>query len=814
MVRVKFRVSEGLAAAETQPRLPNSDGSVEWTEPIELRVDDSQVLLTAVVSQRQKGSWCMVNGGRFKGPTVDSIKSGDLQQWSPTSPVSPRFYTKAEVYIDDVPQGDVGFPLSAPTAPFSVHVGVDASSGSHDPLSMSRGTSLSSTSYGSGRDWLPATAPPGARAPSGMLRAQSEGTDMGVTRAQPSIPTVAAVPVDPLGVRTSPIFPHASAVQTDRGSWTAGSSEPPQELSMRRTRSEVYVRQGNDRRHVREGSGRSRWPSFGSRGSSSHTDDSLIREESPAQSVDINSLTSPVGTYREPRLLDERVPLAEDVERAEEALESSEDLTRFWSGPALAGEIGRMTEEAKTESRPPPFAPEVNSQCDVSLTSIGGEPRSKERRQSALLPFWGKTKRGPLAAGGMGPQFRSEYTDDGSRRVEKMTGRSRRRLSAEPIAEDMKPTEPTVDLGRPDRVLHRMPLQEAKARDEPWALSPVGEAESGIVGSDGEETDSVAAEEVAESQQVDSTVIRAGATAEEVKLADSTVAKATKDEAGTSPERPSRLKVDGLRHKPTMQEYEHIPPARRKPPLPARSPNILGSKAFMSPLGSPPDIDARLEEESPSRPAPSAPPLSPTTPRLMSADAFPQPRPEVGSCSRHDEECDDFDKLVAKASSLLLQEILPASSPVSHDEEEKDDGYLEEDSTKPFPVRRLEIPASRPLGYSRVTGEDLKSFVGGYTRSLFNSVMQPNLSIQYNAPNPDRAVGKAPVIFDCFAPRTVVRGMSFDLVIFAYLRQQREEVLRDAQRRGTVEASMPKTIPIMLNKRVTVVLVSQNFYCR
>ena len=86
--------------------------------------------------------------------------------------------------------------------------------------------------------------------------------------------------------------------------------------------------------------------------------------------------------------------------------------------------------------------------------------------------------------------------------------------------------------------------------------------------------------------------------------------------------------------------------------------------------------------------------------------------------------------------------------------------------------------------------------------------MPPNPSIQSNAPNPDRAVGEARVIFDCFAPRTIVRGMSFDLVMFAYLRQQREEVLRDAQRRGAVEAGMPKTIPIMLNKRVTVVLVS------
>lgn len=748
MVKVTFQVTESSAVAETLPRRINSDGSVEWTEPIELRVDDSRVLLIAVVTQMQKGLWRIVEEGKIKGPTVDFMKS-DVWQRSSTSPVSPSFYAKAEVHMDDVPQGDIGLPRSAPTAPVSDHVGVDASSDSHDSLTMRRGTSVFSTRFETARDWLP----------SGMQRAQSEGNDMGATRAQSGIPTVAAVPVDPLGIQSLPIIPHTLPVRTNRGSLTAGYSEPQEELSMRRTPSGGFIRQGSGRGYTREGSGRSRWSSFGSR--SSHTDDSLIREESSAQSVNINSLTSPVGKYPKPRLLDERVPLLEDTGRAEESLVSSEDLIRSWGGRALASEIGGTKEEVKTESRPPPFVPEVDSPPRiVPQTPIDGESQPKERRPSGFFHFFGKPKKGPLATGGMGPQSRSECTDGVSGRVEKMTGKLRRRLSAVSIEEEMTPTKPTEGLERPGRVLHPMPLQETRAQDEPLALSPVGEADTGIVDSDGENTDSVALEEVTESKQVGLTMIRADAKAE----------METEDEAGKSPEQ-------------KMQKYEYICLPRRKPLLPASPPNNLADKTFMSPLRSPPDTDVSVEEDSPPKPTPSAPPLSPMIPRLTNAEV------EVGPCS-----------------------------PVSHDEEEKDDGYVDEDSTRPFPVWRLEIPSSRQPGYTRVTGGYLNSLVGvdaypvsKYSRNLSHGVMQPNPSIQSTVPDPNRAVGVDRVIFDCFAPRTVVRDTSFELVMFAYLRQQREEVLRDAQRRDAVEAGMPKIIPIMLNKRVTVVLVSRMF---
>lgn len=94
-------------------------------------------------------------------------------------------------------------------------------------------------------------------------------------------------------------------------------------------------------------------------------------------------------------------------------------------------------------------------------------------------------------------------------------------------------------------------------------------------------------------------------------------------------------------------------------------------------------------------------------------------------------------------------------------------------------------------------------------------MMQPKLTVGSNAPKLDHAVGNSgedPVIFDCFAPRTVVRRMSFDLMVLAYLRHQREEVLRDALKSDAVEAGMPKIIPTMLKKPVKVELVGRDCF--
>lgn len=93
-------------------------------------------------------------------------------------------------------------------------------------------------------------------------------------------------------------------------------------------------------------------------------------------------------------------------------------------------------------------------------------------------------------------------------------------------------------------------------------------------------------------------------------------------------------------------------------------------------------------------------------------------------------------------------------------------------------------------------------------------MMDPKLTVASNTPKLDLAVGdlgKDLVIFDCFAPRTVVRGMSFDLMVLAYLRRHREEVLEDAQRLGAVEAGMPKTIVMIPKNLVKVELVGRYF---
>lgn len=64
-----------------------------------------------------------------------------------------------------------------------------------------------------------------------------------------------------------------------------------------------------------------------------------------------------------------------------------------------------------------------------------------------------------------------------------------------------------------------------------------------------------------------------------------------------------------------------------------------------------------------------------------------------------------------------------------------------------------------------------------------------------------------PVVFSCFAPPAVSGGMAFLLRISAYLKQQRDDAVDEAQSAGVTEAGVPGGVSIMRNKRVTIKLV-------
>lgn len=69
-------------------------------------------------------------------------------------------------------------------------------------------------------------------------------------------------------------------------------------------------------------------------------------------------------------------------------------------------------------------------------------------------------------------------------------------------------------------------------------------------------------------------------------------------------------------------------------------------------------------------------------------------------------------------------------------------------------------------------------------------------------------LGVDPVCFSCFSPPTVSEGQAFPLKVTAYLKQQRDNVLREAIKAGVAEAGIPGAMPIMRGRRVTVKLVS------
>jgi len=72
LFRVKFH---GFGPwAKTNPRAPGSDGSIEWSEPLEIIVRDTNVPLVArIYRSNSAGGWSLVPGGHFDGAVVTAL---------------------------------------------------------------------------------------------------------------------------------------------------------------------------------------------------------------------------------------------------------------------------------------------------------------------------------------------------------------------------------------------------------------------------------------------------------------------------------------------------------------------------------------------------------------------------------------------------------------------------------------------------------------------------------------------------------------------------------------------------------------------
>ena len=94
LFRAKFRA--GTASAETIPRAAGPDGSVEWSEPLEICAHDTNIPPQAAVHSRNSvGEWSLVPGGHFHGAIVTELPN----EWQdvPYAPFAPAFYAQLSV---------------------------------------------------------------------------------------------------------------------------------------------------------------------------------------------------------------------------------------------------------------------------------------------------------------------------------------------------------------------------------------------------------------------------------------------------------------------------------------------------------------------------------------------------------------------------------------------------------------------------------------------------------------------------------------------------------------------------------------------
>lgn len=98
LFRVVFRV--GTAVARTPSKRANPDGSVEWTQPLEIVVYDTNAKLVAVVQQFNflKG-WVIGPDRHFDGTSITALPD----EWihSPDLPTAPKFCAELRVDVEE-----------------------------------------------------------------------------------------------------------------------------------------------------------------------------------------------------------------------------------------------------------------------------------------------------------------------------------------------------------------------------------------------------------------------------------------------------------------------------------------------------------------------------------------------------------------------------------------------------------------------------------------------------------------------------------------------------------------------------------------
>lgn len=164
-VKVKFRC--GTSAAETEPRVPNNNGCVEWTSSLTIEIQNADLPLIAVVSEQIEdgGLWHLIDGGRFDGPVVNTLASVWRQSSDDLS--GPRFLAEVSVIMEATEKEKSAARSDRPPPPYVAMGGSARLDDGSRPL-REGGDSGSDTSTagfvdavgGYTDEWLPPQHPP------------------------------------------------------------------------------------------------------------------------------------------------------------------------------------------------------------------------------------------------------------------------------------------------------------------------------------------------------------------------------------------------------------------------------------------------------------------------------------------------------------------------------------------------------------------------------------------------------------------------------------------------------------------------------
>lgn len=872
LVKVKFRC--GGTAEETVPQHANPDGSAEWTLPLDVTLFDADIAFFAVVLQQLRpGDWSLVPGFRFEAPIASALPTvwhppPDTKVWRPPSdtPINrgPKFYAELELFLDEGTPRDTRLPPYAGRRTFGSDSFGDGSRGGGYVSGSSSGYADAWGGGESGEQW------PSQAEGLGLRRAHTEDAPS----ASGSMPTVPAIAVAAAAPPTAPAQPPSmwgGAMRRDRPFGGA----PPNAL-MQRARSAGYLVRDSSQRSSGssftglrldssmsdEQGGRepspprsndARYPSpVGTVSGSKILDESCPLDE------DGDGHSTPVGVVRRSGILDPSQPLDE---RTHEPL---------WGGPAFkklsepdeklgVTDTEDHLEEVKTEPRwdgdrrgapraaaaPAPakkglmskmkrWLSDGNKPAGTRSSSADGVTRSEAQRKTKELES-------PYQATGTAHTVEREAQQQapiktGTSREATQRRAERSSVSDEGILALMRQSgEQEARRGRAHG--HE---QLGAARAQAYGASPydargVSGADDGAVRKTRLKAAGAPKPSRVDSRSYGGEVslpvnIRLRRRAKKGKLNQASPTPSVSQEA-------IEPRVREL-HTMQMQEAGTMPvgaqPLPSPPPLPLRqSPD--------APAPPPPYDEAILQPTAPSVAAARLRPLS-TWERALSPSelAAMSISPRFGRGEEDGGMNDDEyqHRSYAFACALgptELEQQWERGGAGAREEEKGEDGSLPGYGYMAMPKNSLGTldltgqPIS-PEVPSREVNVEPKPSETTWREGRYNlgEVRTParNASILANEPahghrtralQPPRSwspvdAGADPVCFSCFSPPTVSEGVAFLLRVSAYLRQAKDEVLRNAASDGVAEAGVPGGMSIVRGKRVTVCLVRDKIH--